>query len=150
MPQQIKGDSRLVIGRFLYDWHHQDYLLLAYAHRGHEGMGVVGTVADAEGRMPDLWSVAARHCSLGASAEEIGRWCLCSGWARTMSPRNAWIEVDGVPWTFDVRNTLSEIRPHQYGTTAYGWRGAYVGTLTLEDPDVIQRAHDLMRVEAHA
>ncbi|MEU5166774.1 hypothetical protein [Streptomyces mutomycini] len=145
MPQRIKGESRLIIGKFLYDWQHQDHLLLAYAARGHQGMGVVGTVVDQEGRAPDLWSVAARHCSVGATAEELGRWCLCSGWARTSSPRDMWIEVDEVPWQFDVRNTLPEIKPHQYGNTAYGWKGAYVGTLTVEDQDVLHRAHALMK-----
>ena len=142
MPKEIEGTSRLTIGRFLYDWNHRDYCLLAYAGDGK--MGVVATVPTEQGDAPDLWSIAARHESLTASPEDIGRWCLCSGWAMTNHPRHEWFSVTGEKWTLSVRNTLSGIRPHQYGTTAYGWSGAYVGSLTIENPEIRSRAWGLL------
>lgn len=145
MPSEIKGTSRLIIRKFLYDWHNGEHMLLVYAARGHEGMGLVGTMPDHEGRVPDLWSVAARHEKLAASDEELGRWCLNSGWASTNAPADMRITVEEVPWTLAVRNTLSEIRPHQYGTTAYGWRGGHFGTFRVEDAAVVAQAHALTR-----
>ncbi|MGW6535206.1 hypothetical protein ACWGBV_03110 [Streptomyces sp. NPDC055051] len=144
MPEHIKGASRLVIGKFLYDWHNQEYCLIAYATRGHDGMGVVGTMPDADGNAPDLWSTAARHLPLNASIEDIGRWCLGAGWARSNHPRHSWIETEDEKWTLAVRNTLKDIKPHQYGNTAFGWLGAYVGVMTVDDVEVTRRAHALL------
>lgn len=144
MPQRITGTARLTIGRFLYDWDHGDYCLLAYTSDG--PMGIVATVPDADGNSPDLWSIAARHESRAASHEDIGRWCLCSGWALSMKPKDSWFAVTGEPWTLEVRSSLQGIKPHQYGNTAYGWGGAHVGVLTASTPEVQQRAHDLLKV----
>lgn len=144
MPQWITGTTRLTIGRFLYDWDHADYCLLAYASDGN--MGVVATVPDADGNAPDLWSIAARHESRTASYEDLGRWCLCVGWALTSKPKDRWFSIVGEPWTLEVRNTLHQVKPHQYGVTAYGWSGAHVGVLTAGTPEVQQRAHDLLKV----
>lgn len=143
MSSRITGTTRLTIGRFLYDWNHGDYCLLAYASDG--PMGVVATVPDANGNAPDLWSIAARHESRTAGHEDIARWCLCSGWAITMKPTDQWFAVAGTSWTLDVRNTLNSIKPHQYGNTAYGWSGAYVGTLTVDDQALQQQAHQLLK-----
>ncbi|MFF7361046.1 hypothetical protein [Streptomyces sp. NPDC008125] len=145
MPSEIKGTSRLIIRKFLHDWHNWEHMLLVYAARGHEGMGLVGTMPDHEGHVPDLWSIAARHSSPTSSVEEIGRWCLSSGWASTNAPADMRLTVEECDWTFSVRNTLSEIRPHQYGNTAYGWRGGYFGTVHIENADVVAQAHALMR-----
>ncbi|MCY0942613.1 hypothetical protein [Streptomyces antarcticus] len=143
MPQRITGTSRLTIGRFLYDWDNRTYCLLAYARHGN--MGVVATVPDVNGDAPDLWSIAARHSPNNASHEDIGRWCLCSGWALSSGRPDHWFAAQNQQWTLDVRNTLHEIKPHQYGITAYGWHGAYVGILTPEDPDTRERAHRLLK-----
>ncbi|MEH6373735.1 hypothetical protein V7793_05150 [Streptomyces sp. KLMMK] len=143
MPQHLTGTaSRLIIGKLLYDWDHQDYCLIAYT--GLDNMGVVGTFPDANGDAPDLWSIAARHESQKADYEDLGRWCLCTGWALSSKPRDTWIEVTNQPWKLEVRNTLKEIKPHQYGNTAYGWKGVHVGVLTVDDPDVIKQAHALL------
>ncbi|CAL9479370.1 hypothetical protein [Streptomyces sp. enrichment culture] len=142
MPQQLTGTSRLTIGRLLYDWDHRTYCLLAYASLGDKG--VVATVPDAHGNAPDLWSIAARHMPPNASHEDVGRWCLCVGWALTGGPRDAWFSLPAGAWTLEVRNVLHEIKPHQYGSSAYGWRGAYVGVLTPDAAEVREQAHALL------
>jgi hypothetical protein len=142
MANRINGTARLTIGRFMYDWDHRDYCLLAYTSDGN--MGVVATVPDENGDAPDLWSIAARHESRTATHEDLGRWCLCAGWALTMKPADQWFSVVDQTWGLEVRNTLASIKPHQYGNTAYGWNGAYVGVLTVEDPEIRKRAHGLL------
>lgn len=142
MPNLIKGTARLTIGRFLYDWSHHDYCLLAYT--SHEGRGVVATVPDSAGNAPDLWSVAARHESRTADHEALGRWCLVGGWSLNMKPKDTWFSVTEEPWSLEVRVSVPSFKPHQYGNTLYGWRGAHVGTLGIKNPDIIQRAHQLL------
>ncbi|MGW1837009.1 hypothetical protein [Streptomyces sp. NPDC002067] len=142
MPQRITGNSRLTIGTLLHDWQHGEYCLLAYASSGDKG--VVATFPDHDGGAPDLWSIAARHEARTADHEAIGRWCLATGRALSSRPRDHCFTVSDTPWTLDVRNVLDSVKPHQYGNSAYGWRGAYVGVLTVEDEEIQQRAHDIL------
>jgi hypothetical protein len=145
MPNLIKGSSRLVIGRFLYDWQHGDRCLLAYSSSGN--MGVVATVPDKDGNAPDLWSIAARHESRTASYEDLARWCLCVGWSMTMKPRQQWISAVDQPWALEVRATLPSVKPHQYGNTAYGWNGAHIGVLRAENSEFQNQAHRLLELQ---
>lgn len=145
MSNMIEGSSRLVIGRFLYDWNHGDHCLLAYSSSG--AMGVVATVPDKDGNAPDLWSIAARHESRTASYEDLARWCLCVGWSMTMKPRNEWISAVGQPWALEVRAHLPSIKPHQYGNTAYGWNGALIGVLKVDNPEFQEQAHSLLEFQ---
>ncbi|MFJ2774594.1 hypothetical protein [Streptomyces sp. NPDC087300] len=139
----ITGSARLTIARFLYDWDHGDHCLLAYTSHG--AMGVAATIPNAEGDAPDLWSMAGRNLPPSAQDEDRARWAICAGWALNTStlPEHR-LTLVGHEWTLEVIRTLHEIKPHQYGNSAYGWTGAHIGRLTLNDPYAQAQAHTLL------
>lgn len=144
MARTVTGASRVTVLPLLHMWPDQ-YCVLAYTASGELGdTAVVGYVPVPGAPDMSLMDVAARHepqrlygASNGSGFAEAC-WLICTGWSGRGVPKPNTLDLKGAAWTLKTDRTVD------LGKTMYGYDRLHVGRLTLDDPEHLRQAQNLL------
>ncbi|GAA1168525.1 hypothetical protein GCM10009654_27130 [Streptomyces hebeiensis] len=126
------------------------YAVLAYTTTGRFGdTAIVGYVPHPAVPDPALMATAARHQpsrlygSAGGGGFADACWLICVGWSARTVPKPGNLELDDAAWSLEPDGSTELVR------TMYGHDRLCVGRFTLEDPQQLRRAADVLPAPAY-
>lgn len=144
MPRTVTGGGRVTVLPLLHTWPDL-YGVLAYTTSGAFGdTAIVGYVPIVDVADLPLMDIATRHQatrvygSSGGAGFAEACWLMCVGWSGRSIPKPDTLELPDAAWSLEVDGTTELFK------TMYGHDRLSVGRITLDDPELMARARDVL------
>ncbi|PWI08312.1 hypothetical protein DIZ27_23010 [Streptomyces sp. NWU339] len=145
MARPTSGRGRVTIFAFLNDWQTSSRCVLAYT-TADGGLTAVLGVIPVEGNVHepgDLFALGGRHGFVrewgGSHEQRCGCWLACTGYSSRTVMKPGSIDVPDAEWSLDMTQTVDLDGPY------YGHLRVTAGRMTLDDPELADRARALLR-----